>query len=124
MTVARLVRRAFAKLQAVMAGPTNWLTDRAVRTGGVELSFADYQIAYGQLPWTLRRDMEERWGKPEADPFFEAGEVDCGRFRLSVRIGDDQTLPVYANRRARIGEQVGLQVKDGWVFDRMSGEAA
>ena len=57
------------------------------------------------------------------------GQVDdCvylgGRFRLSVRIGADQTLPVYANRRARIGEQVGLQVNDGWVFDRLSGEAA
>lgn len=57
------------------------------------------------------------------------GQVDdCvylgGRFRLSVRIGEDQSLPVYANRRARIGEQVGLKVSDGWVFDRMAGEAA
>ena len=47
-----------------------------------------------------------------------------GRFRLSVRIGRDQSLPVYANRRARIGEQVGLKVSDGWVFDRMQDEAA
>ena len=49
-----------------------------------------------------------------------------GRFRLSVRIGQDRdhVLPVYANRRARIGENVGLKVSDGWVFDRMQGEAA
>lgn len=57
------------------------------------------------------------------------GQVeDCvylgGRFRLSVRIGEGHSLPVYANRRARIGEQVGLKVSDGWVFDRMAGEAA
>ncbi|WP_138424530.1 cobaltochelatase subunit CobN [Maritimibacter alexandrii] len=71
-------------MQAIMAGPTNWLTDRVARTGGVDLSMADYQIAYGQLPWEVRQRIEERWGRPEADPFFEPGEVDCGRFKLSV----------------------------------------
>jgi cobaltochelatase CobN len=75
---------AKALMDQMMAGPTNWLTDRAVRTGGVDLSLGDYERAYGQLPWELRRDIESRWGKPEADPFFEAGEVDCGRFKLSV----------------------------------------
>jgi cobaltochelatase CobN len=73
-----------ALMRAIMAGPTNWLTDRAQRQGGVELSFADYQIAYGQLPWAVREQIETRWGKPEADPFFEPGEVDCGRFKLSL----------------------------------------
>ncbi len=71
-------------MQAVMAGPTNWLSDRAQRTGGVRLSMADYQIDYGQLPWELREAMETRWGKPEQDPFYTAGEVDCGYFSLSV----------------------------------------
>ena len=71
-------------MQAIMAGPTNWLTDRVARTGGVDLSMADYQIAYGQLPWEVRQRIEESWGRPEADPFFEPGEVDCGRFKLSV----------------------------------------
>ena len=75
---------AKALMDAMMAGPTNWLSDRAVRTGGVDLSYADYQIAYGQLPYELRRDIEARWGKPEEDPFYEEGEVDCGRFKLSV----------------------------------------
>ena len=56
---------AKALMDAMKAGPTNWLTDRAVRTGGVDLSYADYQIAYGQLPYELRRDIEARWGKPE-----------------------------------------------------------
>src|SRR6056297_1742423 len=73
-----------ALMRAVMAGPTNWLTDRAERRGGVQLSMAEYQIVYGQLPWALREAMERRWGAPEADPFYIPGEVDCGHFALSV----------------------------------------
>jgi cobaltochelatase CobN len=73
-----------ALMQAILAGPTNWLTDRAARTGGVTLSMADYQIEYGQLPLELRMAVEDRWGRPEADPFYSAGEVDCGQFALSV----------------------------------------
>lgn len=73
-----------ALMQAIMAGPTNWLTDRVARRGGVQLSMAEYQIEYGQLPWPLREAMESRWGPPEADPFYTPGEVDCGHFALSV----------------------------------------
>ncbi len=73
-----------ALMRAILAGPTNWLTDRASRSGGVELMMSDYQIAYGQLPHDLRAAIEERWGPPEADQFFEPGEVDCGCFKLSV----------------------------------------
>ncbi|GGO54473.1 cobaltochelatase CobN subunit [Roseovarius pacificus] len=73
-----------ALMQAIMAGPTNWLTDRVARRGGVQLSMAEYQIEYGQLPWLLREAMESRWGPPEADPFYTPGEVDCGHFALSV----------------------------------------
>ncbi len=68
----------------IMAGPTNWLTDRASKQGGERLSMADYQIDYGQLPTDTRRRIEERWGKPESDPFYTAGEVDCGYFTLSI----------------------------------------
>ncbi|MBV1866038.1 MAG: cobaltochelatase subunit CobN [Rhodobacteraceae bacterium] len=73
-----------ALMAGILAGPTNWLTDRAERSGGVEMSMADYQIAYGQLPWEVRGRIEERWGKPEQDPFYTPGSVDCGRFNLSI----------------------------------------
>ncbi len=73
-----------ALMQAVMAGPTNWLTDRAARSGGVSMPMSEYQINYGQLPWEMREAIESRWGKPEQDPFFTPGEVDCGSFALSV----------------------------------------
>jgi cobaltochelatase CobN len=73
-----------ALMRAVMAGPTNWLTDRAERKGGVRLPLAEYRNAYGQLPWALREAMETRWGPPEADPFHIPGEEDGGHFALSV----------------------------------------
>ncbi|HHL21166.1 MAG TPA: cobaltochelatase subunit CobN [Aliiroseovarius sp.] len=73
-----------ALMQMILAGPTNWLTDRAERQGGVEMSMAEYQIDYGQLPWELREAIEARWGAPEADPFFTPGRTDCGHFTLSV----------------------------------------
>lgn len=71
-------------MRAIMAGPTNWLTDRVQKTGGVELSLAEYRISYGQLPLEIRTQIEARWGSPESDPFFEKGSVDCGHFKLSI----------------------------------------
>ncbi len=73
-----------ALMQAILAGPTNWLTDRTARNGGVHLSMAEYQVDYGRLPWELRDRIEARWGAPEADPFYTPGRTDCGHFTLSV----------------------------------------
>lgn len=58
-----------ALMQRLMAGPTNWLTDRVERTGGERLTMADYRRQYDALPWEVRRQMEDRWGTPETDPF-------------------------------------------------------
>ncbi len=71
-------------MEQVLTAPTNWLTDRFSRHGGETLSLADYHLSYGQLPWDLRERIQSRWGPPEQDPFYEEGEVDCGRFRLSI----------------------------------------
>ena len=73
----------------IQAGPTNWLTDRAQRTGGVRLALDDYLEFYSDLPWDVRRQIEDRWGAPTDDPFFEqtknqdAGGV-SGEFALSI----------------------------------------
>ncbi len=61
-----------ALMDQILAGPTNWLTDRAKRSGGVRLSLEEYQLAYGKLPWALRQAIEDRWGAPEDDPFVAA----------------------------------------------------
>lgn len=73
-----------ALMQAILAGPTNWLTGRAKKEGGVQFSMADYQINYARLPWQTRETIESQWGKPEQDPFYTAGQVDCGYFSLSI----------------------------------------
>ncbi len=57
-------------MQAILAGPTNWLTDRAGRSGGERLSAAAYLAHYSLLPVDVRNRIEKRWGAPEDDPFF------------------------------------------------------
>ncbi|SFC70735.1 cobaltochelatase subunit CobN [Tropicimonas isoalkanivorans] len=66
-------------MAAVLAGPTNWLTDRAERKGGERLSLADYRLAYDTLQLDVRAQVEDRWGPPEGDPFCD-GEA----FALSI----------------------------------------
>ena len=66
------------------SGPTNALPDRAARTGGAILSLADYRAVFETLPAAVRDAVGERWGAPEADPFFANGA-----FRLStLRLGN------------------------------------
>ncbi|MFY0680787.1 MAG: cobaltochelatase subunit CobN [Thalassovita sp.] len=59
-----------ALMQQILSGPTNWLTDRAQRDGGVHMPLAEYKTHYETLPWSVREQMETRWGKPEDDPFI------------------------------------------------------
>jgi cobaltochelatase CobN len=75
-----------ALMRAVMAGPTNWLTDRANREGGERLSLDIYREHFDTLPWDLREAMIARWGAPEDDPFIvpELRDSDGPAFALSI----------------------------------------
>ena len=59
-----------ALMQAVLSGPTNWLTDRATRDGGEALPRATYLEQFNSLPWALKEQINTRWGAPEDDPFY------------------------------------------------------
>ncbi|WP_370285873.1 cobaltochelatase subunit CobN [Pseudooceanicola nanhaiensis] len=59
-----------ALMQAILAGPTNWLTDRAERQGGVALPLSTYLAHFNALPWEVKQRITDRWGQPEADPFI------------------------------------------------------
>ena len=61
---------AKALMDQIMAGPTNWLTDRAETEGGEVLSLEDYKVHFDALPWTLKEQITTRWGQPEDDPFI------------------------------------------------------
>ncbi len=66
-------------MQAILNGPTNWLTDRPKRDGGETLSPEAYRAFFSDLPWALKEQITDRWGEPEADPFW----TDAG-FKLSI----------------------------------------
>lgn len=69
-TVIDIPADSDALMQQILAGPTNWLTDRAQREGGVQMPLSDYRTHYDALPWITRDQIETRWGKPEDDPFI------------------------------------------------------
>ncbi|MCK0169204.1 cobaltochelatase subunit CobN [Jannaschia sp. S6380] len=68
-----------ALMARILDGPTNWLTDRADRTGGERLPLDTYRAFYDGLPLAARQQVEDRWGRPEDDPFCADGE-----FALSI----------------------------------------
>ncbi len=80
-TIENIPADSDALMTQIMAGPTNWLTDRATRTGGTTLPLADYLTHYKKLPLDVRDQIESRWGTPETDPFFS---TDHGTFALSI----------------------------------------
>ncbi|MDA8870736.1 cobaltochelatase subunit CobN, partial [Rhizobiaceae bacterium] len=59
-----------ALIDALMAGPTNAARDgRVVRE---TLSLTQYNAFFAELPVQIQDEVQERWGAPDADPFFEA----------------------------------------------------
>ncbi|MGP9814369.1 cobaltochelatase subunit CobN [Rhodopseudomonas sp. NSM] len=68
-----------ALMQILQRGPTNELAERDRRIGGVAWPVADYKAAFATLPDAIRRAVETRWGRAEADP-----HVADGRFRLGL----------------------------------------
>ncbi|QQA43166.1 cobaltochelatase subunit CobN [Pelagovum pacificum] len=61
---------ADALMQHLLAGPTNWLTDRAEREGGERLALTTYRQHFDALPWDVKQQVLDRWGPPEQDPFL------------------------------------------------------
>ena len=59
-----------ALMDILMAGPTNWLTDRAEKDGGEIFPIADYETHFATLPYDTRNQITERWGRAPQDPFF------------------------------------------------------
>ena len=74
-----------ALMARLTAGPTN-AADAATRPAETTLPLADYARFFAALPEAVRSAVTERWGEPEADPFFRPAEV-C--FALpAVRFGN------------------------------------
>ncbi len=74
-----------ALMARLTAGPTN-AADAAERPAETTLPLADYARFFAALPEPVQAVVAERWGEPEADPFFRPAEA-C--FALpAVRFGN------------------------------------
>ena len=60
-----------ALVTALKAGPTNAI--REDRTGGVPLTLQAYQAFFEALDPAIQSAVNERWGAPETDPFYQDG---------------------------------------------------
>jgi cobaltochelatase CobN len=69
-------------IERLASGPTN--DTRALRRRRIEETHprSDYGFFFAGLPRETQQRITERWGRPEDDPFFLAGELDCGRFAI------------------------------------------
>jgi len=75
-----------ALISALKAGPTNAIRDD--RSGGVPLSLQDYQAFFEALDPAIQAAVNERWGGPEADPFYRDGAFHLGLLRFgNVAVG-------------------------------------
>jgi cobaltochelatase CobN len=81
-----------ALMAEITSGPTNHLTDRAQRTGGTFLPLATYLIHFNALPWDVKKQITDRWGAPEDDPFF-TGHPDPSDFILPEILPPEATAP-------------------------------
>ena len=71
--LAERVADGDALVTALLAGPTNaGVAGRIVRE---TLSLADYAAFFDALPAPVRAAVSDRWGAPEADPFFLPGRL-------------------------------------------------
>ena len=74
-----------ALMARLTAGPTN-AADAVDRPAETALPLADYKRFFATLPKAVQDTVAERWGAPEADPFFRPAE---GAFTLpAARFGN------------------------------------
>ncbi len=87
--VANTPRDSAALMAALLAGPTNDWRALDARDSDERLQLIDYTAFFGTLPAALQKQVTERWGPPEGDPFFREGTLDCGTFRIpALRFGN------------------------------------
>ncbi|MEM8686716.1 MAG: cobaltochelatase subunit CobN [Pseudomonadota bacterium] len=66
-------------IEHLLKGPTNNLNES--RLAAVKLSLENYLLTFCKLSQDLRKQVEDRWGTPEDDPFFSDGA-----FHLSMAL--------------------------------------
>ena len=100
-----------ALMAQMMAGPTNWLTDRAEKQGGEFLPLGVYQKHFDALPWDVKEKITARWGQAEQDPFLRSEPP-------QPEVPTEASQPGFALSIHRFGNAVvGLQPARGYNID-------
>lgn len=73
-----------ALVEVLQAGPTNDWRQLHAREVRETLPLPDYFLFFNALPEVVQQAVRQRWGAPEADPFFRKGELSCGEFLLPI----------------------------------------
>jgi cobaltochelatase CobN len=73
---------ATTMMNLLQEGPTNEISGRTRRGGGVSWPVADYQAALARLPESNRSDVEARWGSATNDPHIANGSFWFGMHRF------------------------------------------
>jgi cobaltochelatase CobN len=77
-----------ALIELMQAGATNDWRALGNREKRETLALPDYLAWFQSQPRVLQDKVNERWGEPQADPFFAKGELSCGEFVLpATRFG-------------------------------------
>ncbi|MEY1554060.1 cobaltochelatase subunit CobN [Yoonia sp. R2331] len=106
-------KSAQSLMDQMMAGPTNWLTDRADKDGGETMPLDTYLTHLADLPWSAKEQLTDHWGAPEQDPFFWP-EISQGE----AQPGDSVPQPGLKLSIHRFGNVVvGLQPARGYNID-------
>ncbi len=75
-------------IRLLQEGPTNDWRNLGGRLVRESLPLSEYQMFLASLPQAAQDAVRERWGRPEFDPFYRPGEVDCGSFLIpALRFG-------------------------------------
>ena len=98
-------------MQQMMDGPTNWLTDRANKKGGVFLSLETYTQHFDALPWKIKEQIITRWGTAGDDPFFCSEIPPPGASTKDTDVGFALSIHRFDNT------VVGLQPARGYNID-------
>jgi cobaltochelatase CobN len=84
---------------------------------------SDYGAWFASLPRALQDQVHARWGAPERDPFFRAGELDCGSFAIAaVRCGG--VIVALEPARGGIDPRHGYLAFRAWIADGVRAHAA
>jgi cobaltochelatase CobN len=87
-TVGATPESGNALMDAIKGGVTNDWRRLAGREVAETIALPDYLAFFHRLPRAVQDKVNDRWGAPERDPFFRAGELHCGDFLLpAIRFG-------------------------------------